>query len=141
MKAKNCPFCGNEADVSGWSGELVACSKKTCFLSKRWHATDQWNTRADDWQPINTLPKNGTVLVRSADGTAVSFTRLGTAPLNVYWTQWRPYELPKPREKWEEVWDRLENGEIDSSSAISEGRVLEKSYFKAVWKLAEQYLK
>ena len=60
-KLKPCPFCGGEAGLNevedghgGLSGAYVVCLNG-CNVQ----ATPiTWNTRADDWQPIETAPKD-----------------------------------------------------------------------------------
>lgn len=74
---KPCPFCGGEGDVEqvksliNTASYQAACSNEDCcayqflmhnYPTKR-QAIKAWNTRADDWRPIETAPKDGRALL------------------------------------------------------------------------------
>jgi len=86
---KPCPFCGEEAEiVSSWLyGNIysVTCRDNIdcmgysdvddrgyfpCYFATAQKAADAWNTRADvnGWQPIETAPKDGEVILLVEDG-------------------------------------------------------------------------
>lgn len=66
-RLKNCPFCGGEAKLE--NNGIFA--RVICLKCRIWQddydtecadeAINAWNRRADDWQPIDTAPKDGTV--------------------------------------------------------------------------------
>lgn len=108
-KLKPCPFCGGEAGLNevedgygGLSGAYVVCLN-VCNVQ----ATPiTWNTRADDWQPIETAPKDGsTVIVEGGtaywhNGYAAWFSHSAQRPIEWPVTRWKP--LPEPPEQGEE---------------------------------------
>lgn len=86
-----CPFCGGEADE--WFDKAEDLYKVlidhtlTCPLvdvqfeyMERQTMLSKWNTRADDWQPIETAPKDGTVILVTV-GTCFGWSNIGSA----YW--------------------------------------------------------
>lgn len=118
---KPCPFCGMQPRISDLpeSAIHVACKcGVSMFGGKNHHsshkeASDRWNSRAPQWQPIETAPKDGRpVLVTASHITgpngepvvwaAVFVQKLGRwvstwdgEPLNDA-THWQP--LPAPPE-------------------------------------------
>ena len=68
-KLKNCPFCGGEAKLE--NNGIFA--RVICLKCRIWQddydpervdeAINDWNRRADDWQPIETAPKEALVSV------------------------------------------------------------------------------
>jgi Lar family restriction alleviation protein len=112
-KLKPCPFCGGEPELKQDFDDKqisVCCDNETCvtICETFWHDTREeaikaWNTRADDWQPINEEAKKELRLVRTKSG------KMHTAYWDIYeggtwWiagttlsinpTHWKP--LPEP---------------------------------------------
>ena len=113
---RECPFCGG--DVQAWEPPdcdfpHVSCLHCDARLDANTmpRAISAWNRRADDWQPIETAPRDGTRIMVS-DGQNIWFDsqRVGkhAGPSNMgmpttghefsrsggkYPTHWRP--LPK----------------------------------------------
>jgi Lar family restriction alleviation protein len=76
MKILPCPFCGYDADVTPRPsyGFYVRCSRfSKCaaegpFANNKKDAIIAWNTRTNQWQPIEKVPKDGTVVDLWAGG-------------------------------------------------------------------------
>lgn len=109
-KLKRCPFCGCEADINSMR-DTAYCPNPSCGVGPIDRKT--WQTRADDWQPIETLPdeikKDKTrILGYSWDYNEIEIIRWNPTPKGSYpWeagmyhryaesaiTHWKP--LPTP---------------------------------------------
>lgn len=86
IELKPCPFCGSARieDVgglqSGPNPQCSACGSRPPgpFSEGRRSAVDVWNTRAPQWQPIETAPRDGTRLLLFGDGdTVVAYFNVG----------------------------------------------------------------
>jgi hypothetical protein len=69
-KLKPCPCCNHDAKAKIINGLwYIECTNGLCHLMSfgpygtEEEAIKAWNTRADDWQPIDTAPKDGTMLL------------------------------------------------------------------------------
>lgn len=107
---KPCPFCGGEASISDWvtpegvkykydgvNGQIV-CKTDGCIMkynttfyyiegeigSEKIDMIKAWNTRprpsAEAWQPIETAPRDGLILVYSPKHKEQFVVFLGTNP-------------------------------------------------------------
>lgn len=66
IELKACPFCGGPADQQNYVVEAVVHCTACCAVIRRVHARDvdtgidssasAWNTRAPQWQPIESAP-------------------------------------------------------------------------------------
>ena len=102
---RECPFCGcDSADYM--PDRLMAPGADPPVFCNECHASamdvSAWNRRADDWQPIETAPRDGTLILAAApngnvhpvwwdDGCWVMSG--GSEISQFYFTAWRP--LPK----------------------------------------------
>lgn len=78
IELKACPFCGAAAEVKGRKTSMVnctGCSASTFqLLEDKESAVRQWNTRAPQWHPIETAPKDSSeILLCSERGQAVGY--------------------------------------------------------------------
>ena len=77
IELKPCPFCGGDAELRGRKTSMVnctGCSASTFqLLEDKGSAARQWNTRAPQWQPIETAPKDGTKILVWNDYPSVAF--------------------------------------------------------------------
>jgi len=86
-KLKPCPFCGESPDIGNavYDGRkagayYIACTS-TCEVHPELNDTydspneaiKAWNTRANDWQPIDTAPKDGKVFVGFNDSKSPKY--------------------------------------------------------------------
>ena len=67
MKLRNCPFCGS-SDIERCETVVIWFSCNNCFAEtnsreSEQEAADAWNQRQGEWQPIETAPKDGRVLL------------------------------------------------------------------------------
>ncbi|MEW4985202.1 Lar family restriction alleviation protein [Stenotrophomonas geniculata] len=126
IELKACPFCGGEAGIRKWQDEdlwsrnIVEWQKAHCtecdcegISSCDGYDPDTieaWNTRATQWQPIESAPKDGDIL--AWDGYDTRVTHWHTRPSGaggwleqidqyevIFWqpTHWQP--LPAPPEE------------------------------------------
>lgn len=106
---KPCPFCGG-TDIDGTWDNGVFCENINCegqIDFGHWTGEgakeavhEAWNTRPDQWQPIETAPKDGTAIIVGG-GTAEWnpnqygwFSHQGQAIIEWEVTHWMP--LPEP---------------------------------------------
>ncbi|MFV7423986.1 Lar family restriction alleviation protein [Stenotrophomonas geniculata] len=76
IELKACPFCGGREfrDFEGlaWSRipECRGCGARAMgpFSDVRRNPVDVWNTRASQWQPIESAPKDGTACIGFSPG-------------------------------------------------------------------------
>lgn len=108
IELKACPFCGGRdiRDFGGlaWSRipQCRGCGARAMgpFSEGKRNPVDVWNTRASQWQPIESAPKDGTRLMlwdSRAGGYAVTGAWVaGSADDHETITHWQP--LPAPPE-------------------------------------------
>lgn len=126
IELKACPFCGSAAEIcvtdvdrNGDSWTKIDCVNEDCSIAsvmvyddanRKRGAIDLWNTRAPQWQPIESAPKDGDIL--AWDGDDIRVTHWHTRPSGAggwyeqvdqyevfFWspTHWQP--LPAPPEE------------------------------------------
>ena len=105
---KPCPFCGGEAKLSSWDDDWnscrptdtywqVGCDTDGClgessydqYLSSEESAIQAWNNRISGWHPIETAPKDGTVI----DLWFVNGFRIPNCQWNLVSNSWAYYSL------------------------------------------------
>jgi hypothetical protein len=98
IELKECPFCGGSAFMVQ-EGTHAQCLTPGCCVGPV-SGVDSWNTRAPQWRPIETAPKDGTRLMlwdSRAGGYAVTGAWVaGSADDHETITHWQP--LPAPPE-------------------------------------------
>lgn len=123
---KPCPFCGGTAKLrrfseprpdakpDSFSVKCTVCCAESNWFKTDGYALEAWNTRADQWQPIETAPHDKRVLVWS--GHEIYAANWVKHPITgdeawcvAEWgdgdqalvkpTLWMPIDCPKPMEK------------------------------------------
>ena len=109
-KLKPCPCCYS-TDIVDWSkntDHFYGCECQKCGLTAK--SAEAWNTRADDWQPIETAPKDEWILIATPQHDAGMTTSMWDSEVE-WWmiddgknpelwlrgdapTHWKP--LPQP---------------------------------------------
>jgi uncharacterized coiled-coil protein SlyX len=64
---KPCPFCGGEAVQDTYHGDIRVRCLGCSVQHLNPEALKTWNTRADQWQPTETAPKDGELIILFAD--------------------------------------------------------------------------
>lgn len=107
---KPCPFCGGVAEQQNCVVEAVVHCTSCYAVIRRVHARDvdtgidesasDWNTRAPQWQPIESAPTDGTrvLLWDTANGgrAITGAWVVGSPDDHETFTHWQP--LPAPPE-------------------------------------------
>ena len=74
---KSCPFCGAHSQLRGASPHVwavcmnVMCRAEGPVVMGTEAAIAAWNRRASGWQPIETAPRDGTIILVWVDGECI----------------------------------------------------------------------
>lgn len=95
IELKHCPFCGGKEIIIGMDDEYgyytasCFCDAKGPYRDTKEDAIKAWNTRQYPWQPIETAPKDGTLIVVWSKFYRTAFTVCWNKDSNCF-------ELPHP---------------------------------------------
>ncbi|HIE3891702.1 TPA: hypothetical protein ACXNG6_000195 [Stenotrophomonas maltophilia] len=107
IELKACPFCGGSAFMVQ-EGTHAQCLTPGCCVGPV-RGLDSWNTRAPQWQPIESAPKGQEVLVWRPD-QGVFIAMIATPDMVMSEREIEECCLPEDFEEWYcEAWGWLED--------------------------------